>query len=111
MKKGNNLLNDSTLVDYLLHPLNTWAKSIELAVNGLNVTTAHTNNLEISYLLNLSYTGKGTQHDLVGINLGYLDTLRNLISMNLVDNDNKGAAVFNLNKGGKKKETSDSKQN
>ena len=59
LKRGAALLNPSTYIDYLPCLLNSLAKFIQLAINGVNVTIAHTDNMEICNLMDLFYTGTG----------------------------------------------------
>ena len=51
LKWGAANISTWTVHNYLSNPLNTWANSIKLSVNRVNVGIAHSYNLEVSYLL------------------------------------------------------------
>ena len=54
--------------------MNTWAKKIQLSVNGVNIGIARSFNQEVSYLLNLLHGNVNIQNYLNGITLGYPNT-------------------------------------
>ena len=68
-------LSDGTIFNYTGFPLNTWAKQIQLNLNGVNVSIAHSFNQKMSYLLKLLMGSINKGKDLAGITLGYWDTL------------------------------------
>ena len=100
LKKGAALLKASTKVDFLPRPLNSWAKSIQLGINSVNVTIAHTDNMGICNLINLLYTSTGLRHDIEGIKLGYLDTAGKMSVMGDIAANN-AHEIFDANKGAK----------
>ena len=51
-----------TIVDFIPRPLNTWAKLVELSINGVAVTVTQTDNLKVFSMINILFEKKG-RHD------------------------------------------------
>ena len=100
IKNNNADLNAATLFNITNNPLNTWAKQVQLSVNGVNIGIAHSFNQECAYLLNLLYGNVNIQKDLNGITLGYGDTPGQFEAMPAADAQNTNGLV---NKGMKNK--------
>ena len=106
IKYGDNNFSDGTCFNYTNNPLNTWAKQIQLSVNGVNIGIAHSFNQKISYLLNLLHGNTNIQNDLNGITLGYPDTPGQFETFAAADAANtnalanKGMAKKNIKIGG-----------
>ena len=102
LKMKNNLINftNGTCFNYTNNPLNTWAKQMQLSINGVNIGIAHSFNQEVSYLLNLLHGNVNIQNDLNGITLGYPDTPGQFEALPAADATNTNALT---NKGMVKK--------
>ena len=50
---NNNQLSAGAIVDYVPLLLNCWAKSFELSLNGIAMTVAHSNSMEVTNAINL----------------------------------------------------------
>ena len=74
VKYGDTNLMEPTQFNYLPNPLNTWASSVNLSVNGVNIGAANSFNVKTSYILNLFGISVQERKNLVGMNLGWLDT-------------------------------------
>ena len=44
-----------TIVDFIPHPLNMRAKSVELSTNGVAITMTHTDNIKVSNMINILF--------------------------------------------------------
>ena len=64
-----------TIVDFIPRPLNTWAKSVELSINGVAVTVTDTDNLKVSSMINILVEKKDMYFNLAGVTMGWLDML------------------------------------
>ena len=74
LKWGQGGISIGTIYNYTSYPLNTWAKQMQLTINGVNIGIAHSFNQEMAYLHKLLMTSEDTKKDLEGITLGYPDT-------------------------------------
>ena len=73
LKWGQGGISIGTIYNYTSYPLNTWAKQMQLTINGVNIGIAHSFNQEMAYLHKLLMTSEDTKKDLEGITLGYPD--------------------------------------
>ena len=68
--QANEELSAGTIVDFIPCPLNTWAKSVELSINGVAITVSHTDNLEVSNMTNILFEQKAMHTNLAGVKMG-----------------------------------------
>ena len=52
--QNNAKWSAGTIVDFIPRPLNTWLISIKLSINRVAITVSHTDNLEVSNMINIS---------------------------------------------------------
>lgn len=89
----------NTQFNYVSRPLNSWAQSIKLIINGVDTGIANSFNLETSYLLKLLNESVCKRNDLAGIDLGWLDKAGYFEQIGTADNH----ATIRLNTGLTKK--------
>ena len=87
---ADNKLSARTIVDYMPQPLNCRAKSFELSLNGVAMTVAHSNSMEVTNAINLLMEKKPMHTDMGGVTMGWLDTPGKMSYLLEVTADNHG---------------------
>lgn len=69
LRYNNAQLDDKTICDFMLRPLHTWMKSIEVQLNEVTMTNSNTENLHSSYIIDFLFTNKIKNKNSAGLNL------------------------------------------
>ena len=102
-------LSAGTIVDFIPRPLNTWSKSVQLSINRVAITVSHTDNLEVSNMINILFEKKAMHTNLGGMTMGWLDVsgkMSYLHSVTANDHADNTRKTITENKGVDKRRTS-----